>query len=89
MHRTCTRLRGRVGWRERRRERARSRREEEDGKDTIHASATSCQYQWGWVPQVNKFEQVSSDGHQMSDVGVSGSPMSDVWWTGTWGGVVQ
>ena len=30
--------------------------------------ATRCQYQWEG-PQVNKFEQVSSDGHQMSLVG--------------------
>ena len=37
---------------------------------TIHALATQCQYCWegvgGWAPQVNKFEQVSSGGHQMS-----------------------
>ena len=32
-------------------------------------------YQWGGGPQVNLFEQVSSDGHQMS---LSGGSMSDV-----------
>ena len=31
---------------------------------TERASATRCQYPGG--PQVNKFEQVSSDGHQIS-----------------------
>ena len=32
---------------------------------TVRALATRCQYWWGG-PQVNKFEQVSSDGHRMS-----------------------
>ena len=37
---------------------------------TVSAStATRCQYQWGRGLEVNKFEQVSSDGHQMSLVG--------------------
>ena len=51
-------------------------------------AATRCQYWWGRVgPQVNKFEQVSHDNHQMSvargrglgprsDVG--GDPLSDL-----------
>ena len=43
---------------------------------TVPASvATRCQYQWG-CPKVNKFEQVSSDGHQMS---LAGCPISHVW----------
>ena len=34
-------------------------------------ATTRCQYQWGEVgPQVHKFEQVSSDDHQMSVAGV-------------------
>ena len=35
-----------------------------------------------WDPQVNKFERISSDGHQMSLSGAGpgpGGPMSDVW----------
>ena len=30
---------------------------------------------WGWGPQVNKFEEVFSDGYQVS---LAGDPMSDV-----------
>ena len=49
---------------------------------TVHTLvATRCQYQWEGRggPQVNKFEQVSSDGNQMSLVGDRiGGPMSDV-----------
>ena len=43
---------------------------------TVHVSvdATRCQYWWGQVgPQVNKFEQVFSDDHQMSVAGGGGS----------------
>ena len=36
---------------------------------TVRASAASCQYWWGGGPQVNKFEQVSSDCHQMPPAG--------------------
>ena len=36
---------------------------------TVCASATRCQYGRGVGPQVNKTEQVSSDGHQMSVAG--------------------
>ena len=36
---------------------------------TICTLATRCEYWWG-CPQVNKFEQVSSDGHWMSLAGV-------------------
>ena len=55
---------------------------------TVRASAASCQYWWGGGPQVNKFEQVSSDGHQMPLAGAGawgyqgwgwdGSPMLDI-----------
>ena len=34
----------------------------------LHVSATRYQYQWGMGPQVNKFEQISRDGRQMSIV---------------------
>ena len=49
--------------------------------------ANRCQYQWsgveGWRPQVNKFELVSSNGHQMSltvgtRAGAEG-PIFDIW----------
>ena len=37
---------------------------------TVRASvATRYQYTWGRGPQVNNFEQVSSDGHHLSLVG--------------------
>ena len=39
---------------------------------TVRASATRCQYQSG--SQMSKFEQVSSDGQQMSLEGVGGDP---------------
>ena len=52
---------------------------------TVRASmATRCQYRWeGWLGtgvQVNKFEQVVSDGHQVSLAGeeVVGGSTSDV-----------
>ena len=39
----------------------------------VLVATTRCQYQWGKVggvgPQVTKFQQVSSDDHQMSVVG--------------------
>ena len=38
---------------------------------TGHTFATRCQY-WQRGPQTNKFEQVSSDGHQMSLAGAPG-----------------
>ena len=34
--------------------------------------ATTCQYRGGGGPEVNKFEQVSSVGHQMSLAGGEG-----------------
>ena len=46
---------------------------------TIRALAIRCQYQWGESPQINKFEQVSSDCHQMS---LAGGPISDIFWLG-------
>ena len=55
---------------------------------TVCALVTNrCQYQWsgveGWRPQVNKFELVSSNGHQMSlTVGTrawAGGPIFDIW----------
>ena len=33
-------------------------------------ATTRCQYCWGVGPQVNKFEQISSNDHQMSLAGV-------------------
>ena len=49
---------------------------------TVHASVANtrcCSGSGGrgvgWVPQVNKFEQISSIGHQMS---ITGGPRSDV-----------
>ena len=36
---------------------------------TVRAPATRYQYWWGMGPQVNKFVQVSTDGHQMSLAG--------------------
>ena len=46
---------------------------------TVSALVTTrCQYRWG-CPQVNKFEQVSSNGHQMSpSIGVLGPGMGGV-----------
>ena len=38
---------------------------------TTHALSTRCQY-WQRGPQMNKFEQVSSVGHQMSLAGGEG-----------------
>ena len=36
----------------------------------VSVATTRCQHQWGRVgPQVNKFEQASSDDHQMSVAG--------------------
>ena len=35
---------------------------------------TRCQHQWGRGPEVNKFEQVSSDGYQMSLAGGQEGP---------------
>ena len=50
---------------------------------TVHVlvATTRCQYQWEWGvgPQVNKFEQVSSDDHQMSVV-ERWRGRSQVWW---------
>ena len=51
-------------------------------------ATTRCQYQWGEVgPQVHKFEQVSSDDHQMSVAGGGygqgqGVGLSRRWWGG-------
>ena len=45
----------------------------------VHALVdTRCQYQSGG-PEVNKFKQVSSDGHHVL---LSGDPMSDDWGSG-------
>ena len=47
----------------------------------IHDSvATRCQYRWGFGLQVNKFEQVSGDPHQVSlgGVGEERDLMSDI-----------
>ena len=54
---------------------------------TVCASvATRCQYQWGWCPQVNKVEQVSSDGHKMSlgggGLGLRGTMLEGAGWRG-------
>ena len=39
----------------------------------VSVTTTRCQYQWGTVgPQVNQFEQVSGDDHQMSVAGGEG-----------------
>ena len=56
---------------------------------TIHVLvSTTCQYWWG--AEMNKFEEVSSDGHKM--------PLAGAWGRGPhvpcleedgWGGVVQ
>ena len=36
----------------------------------VLVATTRCQYQWGSIgPQVNKFEKVSSDDHQMTVAG--------------------
>ena len=45
---------------------------------TMCASAIKCQH-WGWGPQVNKSEQVSSLGHQML---LAGGPFMAGWETG-------
>ena len=58
-------------------------------------TATRCQYQWGEGPQMNKFEQVSSDHHQMSVAGAGAGPQvwclreagPQVWCPGRGGGV--
>ena len=50
--------------------------------------ATPCQYQWGLGPETNKFEQVSSNGHQLllaGDVVGRGGLMSDAQGTGAKG----
>ena len=51
----------------------------------LHVLATRCQHWWRDGPQVNKFEQVSSDGYQMSLVNRSkglgsgvGIPLSEI-----------
>ena len=59
----------------------------------IHASVITPVGWRGGVPEVNKFEQVFSDGHQISLPMVSGlmsgeGPTSDVlWWGGGSGGL--
>ena len=44
----------------------------------VSVATTRCQYWWRVGPQLNKFEQVSSDDHQMSVAGEGISPMSGV-----------
>ena len=44
---------------------------------SVSVTTTRCQYQWGVGLQVNKFEQVSSDDHQMSLAGGNGL---EGWW---------
>ena len=41
----------------------------------------------GVGPQVNKFEQVTSDDHQMSVVGLGVGPMSGIWLVGPISGI--
>ena len=44
----------------------------------VSVATTRYQYWWGVGPQANKFEQVSSDDHQMSAAGEGVGPMSGI-----------
>ena len=46
----------------------------------VLVATTRCQYRWGIGLQVNKFEQVSSDDHQMSVAGRKGYPCPNTLW---------